>query len=141
MATRDPRTVVGSFYADVWDRGDLSLLPALLREDFTFRGSLGVELRGHAAFAQYVQAVRAALGEYRCEILDLVCEGSRAFARMRFSGIHRGDFMGHPPTGKRVAWLGAALFTLGDDGRVADLWVLGDLHGLTALLRANSAGC
>jgi len=128
------REMVASFYADVWNRGDLSRVPALLREDFTFRGSLGAEKKGHAGFTEYVTMVRAALGDYRCDILDLVTEGRRAFARMRFSGVHRGEFLGHAPTGRRVEWMGAALFTVGDDGRLADLWVLGDLHGLAAQL-------
>jgi steroid delta-isomerase-like uncharacterized protein len=129
---------VASFYADIWNRGDLSFIAALLRDDFTFRGSLGAERKGHAGFAAYVTMVRSALGDYRCDILDLVAEDRRAFARMRFSGVHRGEFLGYAPSGKRVDWLGAALFTLGEDGRIADLWVLGDVSGLMSQLRANA---
>ncbi len=110
-----------------------------MREDFTFRGSLGAERRGHDGFAEYVRTVRGALGDYRCDILDLVCEDPRAFARMRSSGIHPAKFLGHTPSGKRVEWTGAALFTAGDDGRPADLWVLGDIHGLLRQLEANAA--
>jgi steroid delta-isomerase-like uncharacterized protein len=136
MAVAPLRDVVGAFYADLWNRHDLSLAPRLLREDFTFRGSLGAERTGHAGFAEYVDAVHVALGDYRCEILDLVCEGRRAFARMRFSGVHRGPLLGYAPTGQRVEWSGAALFTADDAGRIADLWVLGDLQGLRAQLEA-----
>lgn len=132
--------LVESFYADVWNRGDLGAIPALLREDFTFRGSLGAERRGHAGLAEYVRQVRGALSGYRCEILDLVAEEPRAFARMRFSGLHVGPFLDFPPTGQRVEWAGAALFTKGDDGRLADLWVLGDVAGLRALLQAQAGG-
>ncbi len=139
MNPADLRRLVASFYADIWNRGDLSFVPVLLREDFTFRGSLGAERRGHEGFSEYVRTVRGALGDYRCDILDLVCEGSRAFARMRFSGVHRADFLGHPPSGKRVEWMGAALFTSGDEGRLADLWVLGDVHGLLGQLEAGTA--
>ncbi len=32
----------------------------------------------------------------------------------------------------------AALFTVGEDGRIADLWVLGDVFGLMSQLRANA---
>jgi predicted ester cyclase len=110
----------------------------LLHEEFTFRGSLGAERKGHAGFASYVEMVRGALAGYRCDVLDLVAEGRRAFARMRFSGVHVGEFLGHAPSGKRVEWMGAALFTVGDDGRISDLWVLGDLHALPAQLRANA---
>lgn len=133
------RRVVESFYADIWNRHDKSGIPALLREDFTFRGSLGQVKTGHEGFASYVDFVHAALGEYRCDIVDLVVETPKAFARMRFSGIHRGGFFGYPPSGKPVEWQGAALFTF-EAGQIADLWVLGDLHGLLQLLERNASG-
>lgn len=133
------RAAVESFYADIWNRHDKAMIPVLLREGFTFRGSLGQERVGHDGFAAYVDFVHAALGEYRCEILDLVVEVPKAFARMRFSGIHRGEFCGYAPTGKPVEWLGTALFSF-EGEQITDLWVLGDLHGLLQLLERNANG-
>jgi len=139
MNTNHIRTVVESFYADIWNRHDESKIPALLCPDFTFRGSLGQAKTGHAGFASYVDFVHEALAEYRCDILDLVTEEPKAFARMRFSGIHRGEFFGYQPTGKPVEWLGSALFTF-KGSQVGDLWVLGDVHGLLQLLERNAHG-
>lgn len=130
------KSVVRKFYDDVWNKHDKSVIPALLQPDFTFRGSLGPSKTGHSEFGEYVDFVHQALGEYRCDILDLVEEGKQCFARMRFSGMHLGDFFGFKPTGKKVEWAGAALFTF-RDGLVADLWVLGDVHGLLQLLERN----
>jgi len=130
------RSVVESFYADVWNRHDKSKIASLLCEDFSFRGSLGQTEVGHDGFASYVDFVHEALADYRCDIVELVVEGGKAFARMRFSGIHRGVLFGHAPTGKPVEWAGSALFTFNGD-RVADLWVLGDVHGLMQLLKRN----
>jgi predicted ester cyclase len=45
--------------------------------------------------------------------------------------------MGFAPTGRPVAWAGAALFTL-KGGKIADLWVLGDVDGLRAELQRNA---
>lgn len=64
-------------------------------------------------------------------------EPPKAFARMRFSGVHREELLGFARTGKRVEWAGAALFTFSGN-RVADLWVLGDVHGLIELLDRNA---
>ena len=130
------RTVVESFYADVWNRRDKSKIPILLQPEFTFRGSLGQATIGHDGFASYLELVHGALADFRCDILELVVEPPKAFARMRFSGIHRGDLLGHPPTGAPVEWAGAALFTFSGD-RVYDLWVLGDLYGLVRILERN----
>ena len=103
MSPSHIRSVVESFYADIWNRHDKSKIPVLLGDNFTFRGSLGQAKVGHEGFGSYVDFVHAALANYRCDILDLVVEGSKAFARMRFSGIHRGEFFGYQPTGKPVA--------------------------------------
>lgn len=132
------RARVEAFYHDIWNRHDAAAIPALLRDGFTFRGSLGQSRRGHAEFAEYVDFVHAALGDYRCDIEEIVCDGEKAFARMRFSGVHRAEFLGFAPTSERVEWAGAALFTFAE-GRIADLWVLGDLDALRAQLAAHAA--
>lgn len=126
--------LVVAFYDEIWNRGDLAAIPRLLHEAVTFRGSLAEERRGHDGFAAYVVMIRGALDNYRCDIEDLVCEDDRAFARMAFSGIHRGELLAFPPTGRRVAWAGAVLFTGGPDGRIGDIWALGDVAGLRVQL-------
>ena len=128
--------LVRRFYRAVWNAHDRSATAELLTEDFRFRGSLGRESMGLQAFAKYVDSVHESLGDYRCEIEELVSEGERGFARMTFSGIHRGLLLGHPPTGKRVSWAGAALFHA-RGRKLESLWVLGDLDSLRRQLRAD----
>jgi len=86
--------LVASFYSRIWNHGDLAASSELLNKDFCFRGSLGVETRGYDAFGEYVRSVRTALAGFRCEILDCVTEHNKAFAKMRFTGIHVGTFRG-----------------------------------------------
>jgi predicted ester cyclase len=130
--------LVRAFYERIWNAGDTNSSLELLVPDFIFRGSLGVEMRGRLEFCGYVRSVRAALRDYRCEILECVTEGDRAFAKMRFSGIHVGPFRGFTPSEKSVQWLGAALFQV-QLPLISELWVLGDLISLDENLRANAA--
>ena len=130
-------SVVEAFYSRIWNQGDLAAISDVLSKEFCFRGSLGVELWGSDAFGDCVRSVRGALADYHCEILDCVRERNRAFAKMRFSGIHVAPFRGYEPTGRPVHWLGAALFLL-EGELIAELWVLGDLVGLDAVLQANA---
>lgn len=129
---------VEAFYGRIWNRGDFEAASDLLTDGFVFRGSLGAELQGRDEFLAYVRSVRFALADYHCDILECVAEGDRAFAQMRFSGRHVEPFRGFPPTGKPVHWLGAALFRF-EGPAIAQLWVLGDLQGLDAILAANHA--
>ena len=129
--------LVSAFYSRIWNAGDLAAIDELIAEEFSFRGSLGTEVRGRDGFREYVSTVRSSLADYRCDILECVAMDDQAFAKMRFHGRHVGTFRGFAPTGKHVEWLGAALFTLGES-RIRSVWVLGDLAGLDALLRHDS---
>lgn len=127
---------VRKFYEILWDAHDKNAIPSVLHENFTFRGSLGQEKRGHTGFAEYVDMVHQALGEFKCIIENLVAEGDKVFAKMLFKGIHRHEFMGYAPTQKRVSWHGCALFTF-DGPLIKDVWVLGDLKNLEQQLDRN----
>ena len=125
---------VRKFYEVIWNEHNKGAVPEVLHESFRFKGSLGLEKQGHAGFIEYLDMVHAALADYRCEIKELVSEESRVFAKMQFSGLHQGEFMGFNPTGRRLVWDGAALFHF-QDGKVVSLWVLGDLESLRGQLR------
>ena len=129
--------LVVDFYRRIWNSGDASAVSELLCAEFFFRGSLGAELKGLAAFWDYVSGVRAALADYRCDIETCVTERDQAFAKMRFSGLHVGNFRGYSPSHLPVQWDGAALFRF-DGSRIRELWVLGDLVGLDAVLKSNA---
>ncbi len=123
------RTLVERFYDEVWNRGDEAAAHAILAPDFHFRGSLGVTADDIDGFLAYVRSVRAALGDYCCIIDDMIEGADRAAARMTFTGVHGGELLGVAATRRTVSWSGAAFFTC-RDGRIAELWVLGDLDGL-----------
>ena len=128
--------LVTAFYERIWHAGDLDAVYDLLTEEFSFRGSLGTEIRGREAFQDYVRSIREALANYHCEILRCVAEEDTAFARMRFSGLHVAPFRGYESTGEPVHWAGAAFFQFRNEA-IAEVWVLGDLAGLDALLKEN----
>jgi len=132
------KSVVEVFYQDMWNKADKSRIPEIFHDDFSFRGSLGPVLVGHDQFAGYVDQVIGSLGEYVCDILEMTEEDDRVVAKMLFRGVHQADMFGYAATGKRVEWHGSAHFTF-RDGKVADLWVLGDVHGLLQLLDSNAS--
>ncbi|MXZ61311.1 MAG: ester cyclase [Acidobacteria bacterium] len=124
-----PHQLVEAFYFEVWNRADEDRAREILADSFRFRGSLGVERVGPDGFIAYMRDVHRALGDYRCIIDELVTDGDRAAARMRFTGKHRAEFLGVAATGRQITWAGAAFFRI-EGGRISDLWVLGDVVAL-----------
>ncbi|MDQ2076260.1 ester cyclase [Marinimicrobium sp. ABcell2] len=129
---------VRRFYEDIWNAYDKKVIPEVLHEGFTFRGSLGQQAHGYDGFAEYVDMVHGALSDYRCIIEELVSEGNKVFAKVTFTGVHQHEFMGHLPTHNQLSWLACALFTFEMD-KISDVWVLGDLKGLESQLIQNRA--
>lgn len=132
------RALVERFYHVVWNQADENAARQVLHPDFVFHGSLGPELRGPDGFVAYLRSVHAALANFVCTIEELIESEERVVARMRFSGIHRGPFFGVAPTGREVAWSGAAFFTI-KDGLIAELWVLGDIDAVKRQLMPELA--
>ena len=133
-----PRELVERFYNIVWNQVDEAEARRILSPDFRFRASLGPELRGPGGFIAYLRSVHAALENFTCTIEELIETEDRAAARMSFTGRHRGKMFGIAPTGRDIAWSGAAFFTI-EDGMIAALWVLGDVEAVRRQLEPERA--
>ncbi|KAG7369713.1 SnoaL-like polyketide cyclase [Nitzschia inconspicua] len=129
------RELVKKFITDIWNRGEIDLIPIICHPSLRFNGHVGMDRVGHEGFARMVTTVREALTDYHCEIHSMVVESTKAFCRLRFTGKHTGNLLGYPPTGKTVAWMGASEFTC-KNGKILKVWELGDLKSLEEQLRS-----
>lgn len=127
------REMVSLFYEKLWNEIDFGMADEILHPNVTLRGSVGIGATGRQEVCDYVRMVTTALSSYRCDVESLIAEGDHAAARVCFSGLHVGEFLGYRPTGRRVEWMGAAFF-VGDENQLRDIWVLGDLESLRAQL-------
>jgi predicted ester cyclase len=133
--------LIERFYGELWNRWNDSAVEDTLSPGFVFRGSLGQETSGRPGWRTYRDSVRAGSADFSNEIVELVCEGGRAAARLRYTGTHTGVLLGLPATQRRFAYAGAAFFTA-DHRWLTSAWVLGDLDGLRRQLggRPERAG-
>lgn len=132
------REIIRRFYEELWNRFDKAKIAELLTEDFRFRGSLGQETRGRDGFVGYMDMVARGFPDFTNRVEEIISEGNRAFARLRYRGTHRGEILGIAPTERAVEYAGAAVFTFRGD-QIAEVWVLGDLHSLLTQLQGARA--
>ncbi len=132
-------TIVEIWYNRFWNACDTSVGPEITHADISFRGSLGERVQGYHGLIQYMRKVQKAFPDFTNAIEEIVSEKQRSFVRLSYRGTHKGEIMGIQPTGCRVQYAGAALFTF-QDGRILDLWVLGDIQGLLQQLRHSEPG-
>ncbi len=125
------------YYDEMWNAWKFDAANDLLSPDITFRGSLGTETRGLAAFCDYMRQVRCAFPDFHNTIEEIIAEGDRVVARLKYTGTHEGELFGIAPTHRKIAYAAAAFFRI-SAGRIAEGWVLGDIFALLKSLGART---
>lgn len=137
MSSDEQLTLIGRFYDDMWNRFDKTVFGEILHPDIHFRGSLGQTKVGFDEFGDYIEYIQAFSPDFHNEVVTTITEGNRTFVRLSYTGTHQGEVFAIAPTGKRFEYSGAAIFVF-SDGLIRDVWVLGDIYGLTLQLSIDA---
>jgi len=100
-------------YDEVYNKGNLSLIPELVSPDFVSGNN-----KGHEGYRQMVIAWRAAMPDIRFTIDEMVGEGDKLVYRLSGTGTGVSSLGGVDITGKKMSWT-QAIFTEYKDGKVA----------------------
>ena len=122
------RALLRRFYREVYVDWNMAFADEVVSPRFTSH-DWPAGWRGPRAFRDYYAAFRAAVPDARYEIDDLIAEGDRVVVRWRMLGTHEGEFQGIHPTGRAITLRGIAIYRV-ENGRLAERWVVSDLHGL-----------
>ncbi len=117
------------WYNEMWNNWNKDVMSQILDEKITFRGSLGNEKLGFEGLSEYIDFIRNSFPDFHNEIEFVITEGTKFFAKLKYSGTHKGDIFGIKPTDKRIEYFGCAIFSF-HNKRIIDVWVLGDVYGL-----------
>jgi ketosteroid isomerase-like protein len=74
----------------------------------------------------WVPPFRAAFPDVRMETIELIGEGDVVVGRFLCSGTHRGEWRGHPPTGRRFENVDEVYFFRFDGEKISDFWGIED---------------
>ncbi len=129
MSTEGNKAVVRRLWEEVWNRADLAVADEIFDEAYA------------AHEKAFVPVVRAAFADSHHTVEDLIAEGDRVVTRFTWRGTHRGDFMGVPTTGRRVAVGGIWIHRL-EGGRIVEgrEWGQVDWLGLLQQLGTSTDG-
>ena len=126
----DNKATMSRIYEEVFSQGDLGLLDELLADDFVEHEELppGVP-QGKGAPRAMMTMMRGAFPDFHARVEELLEDGDKVIARVRFSGTHQGEFMGIPATGKRfdIAVIDIIEFR---DGKGVAHWGVMDMAGM-----------
>ncbi len=128
MSTDENKEIVRRFFDLGPSRGDMSAAKELLAPNFVLHLPLPAAV-GVQGISDVVTACREAFEHLNVTVEDMVAEGDRVAARFTARGVHKGQFMGLPPTGKPITMTGIEIFRI-ENGKIAELWGEANLLGL-----------
>jgi len=105
-------------FEEVWNKGDLSVLPEVIAQDYIGRNP-GSEVRGIDAFKQSIIAARNAFPDLHYTIDDVVGEGDKLAIRLTVQGTFKNKYGDTEPTGGPVKYT-MALFNRYVDGKCVE---------------------
>jgi steroid delta-isomerase-like uncharacterized protein len=128
MSTEENKAIVCRFFDEGPSKGNLSIADELLSPDFVIHTPLPSS-SGIEGINEIITTCRAAFEHLNVTIEDMIAEGENVAARFTAHGIHKGDFMGLPATGRPITMTGIEIFRI-KDGKICELWAEANLLGL-----------
>jgi steroid delta-isomerase-like uncharacterized protein len=107
----------------------MAVFDELHATDIWGHGGDGGEIRGIKHFKQECDEWLSAFPDLHCTIDDMIVEGDNVAIRTTWTGTHKGEIKGIPPTNKKVtAW--EIEIDRVVDGKIAEIWTRYDTLGL-----------
>jgi steroid delta-isomerase-like uncharacterized protein len=110
-------------------RGNMEVVDELLAEDFADHSAFPGVPPDREGARQLFSALHAAFEDFHAVIHRQVAEGGKVATHKTFHGVQRDEFMGVPPTGRRVAFDVIDILYV-ENGRITDHWTQVDMLGL-----------
>jgi steroid delta-isomerase-like uncharacterized protein len=114
---------------EVQGEGNWALYEELFADDFVNHTPQPGEIPGKDGVRALYQGLRAAFPDFRPEIHWQVAAGDLVTTYKTFYGTHQGDFLGIPPTGKKISFYTVDAMRV-VDGKITEHWGVATLLDL-----------
>jgi predicted ester cyclase len=130
MSTEENKAVIGRFFEECWNKGDLAVLEQCFAPDVQTHSARGASIQSRDWFGDGVTRWRRAFPDYQYVVEHVVAEGDIVAVNTRFTGTHQDVFQWlsygpWAPTGRSIDVMEMFVFRLAE-GRVVDLWATWD---------------
>lgn len=120
MSREENKNVVRR-YQEIYNSNDLERLTEVVSEDLLTPNIMpGIPPGLEGAKAAH-RIMLAGFPDYQTIIEDLIAENDQVAARIRMTGIHRGEFIGVPPTGRHISFTGIYIARIAN-GKIVEHW-------------------
>lgn len=120
MAAEQSKAIVRKFIEEILNGQRVELVGELLAPDYELYFPGAPEPMNREAFPQFIAGFPAAFPDFEIAVETLIAEGDEVAVRFVLNGTHKGEFMGVPPTGRKVEVPGHVFYRIRDGKIVED---------------------
>lgn len=129
MSVEENKAAARRFFEDVWTRGDVTQTSNFLAENFVAHNAFDIKIAGPDEYSRVVTAYREGFPDLVSTVEDVLAEGDLVAVRGTDRGTHRGEFMGHLPTGRTVTTTWIVIYRM-EGAKAAEGWLETDAKRL-----------
>ena len=128
MSAEENKAIVRK-YREAHNQNKLDALDAIVAQDVISHAALPGLPPGLAGGKMAHQIFLGSFSDLQTATEDLIADGDKVVERYLTRGMHTGDFMGAPPTGKTFAAETMVIYRLAN-GRIVETWGLNDVQAV-----------
>ena len=123
------KRLIREFVEETINRRNLEAMDTMVVPDFLEHVPLPGQGPGRDGLKAAIGAFLSAFPDLRWKTEEQIAEGNKVMSRFTWTGTHRGEFLGVPPTQRRVSVWGVVIDVIAHD-RLAESRILMDVMSL-----------
>lgn len=109
MTLEENKKIMNSFIEEVINKQNLNAANNLVSEDFTEHVPFPGQGPGREGLKFALNSMFLGFPDMKWTVDEQIAEGEKVVSRFTWTGTHKGEFMGIPPTNKRVKVWGVVI--------------------------------
>ena len=127
------KALVRRGFEEGWNQGNMDVEAEIMATDVVCHMVGRPDIHGNKDWEQFVTMFRTAFPDINFTVEDHFGEGGKVATRWAFTGTHKGELLGIPPTGAHVTVTGINIYHI-VGGKIIEFWIkLDDLGMLQQL--------
>jgi steroid delta-isomerase-like uncharacterized protein len=127
--SEENKAIIRRFGEEVLNNKDLDATDEIVAEDFVELDPFPGQEQGREGLKQVLRMLFAAFPDQHWTLEEQIAEGEKVASRVTWRGTHLGEYLGIPPTGRRVD-VKAVVIDRIISGKMVESRMLSDVFGL-----------
>lgn len=129
MSVEENKALLRRGWEEILNKGNINALDQFYAENFVDHNAFPGIPSGIEGMRQTYNIIFSAFTNIHVTIDDMVAEEDKIVVRVTANGIHTGEFMGTPATGKRISMMEIRIYRIAG-GKIVEHWGLMDTASL-----------